>query len=89
MKCPHCKRETALYKYDPEEYRRRKISNIQRSMAKAKADGTPIGRPRSVSYSRVCELRKQGFTLAAIAHELKCTISTVQRALKLTGKDTP
>lgn len=84
MKCHSCGVELskALKYTNPEEYKRRKIENGRLSLSKARANGTKVGRRRTRNDSLVRELREKGFSMRKIAIEAKCSVGSVQRALK-------
>jgi len=78
--CPRCRRVVTSSVLQ-EKYRRR-VENARASLAKAKANGTKIGRPMSTNYDRIRSLRKAGLSIRAIAAREKTSTATVQRALK-------
>lgn len=82
MNCPHCGKDTRLKLSNPTEYKRRKIENAKRSITKAKASGTKLGRPLIHDRAKMKALRRAGYSFRAIALELKCSTTAVQRGLK-------
>lgn len=82
MKCWKCGETRSLRDVDPKEYKKRKIENMLKSFAKAKANGTHIGRPILRDDKAIRRLRKQGLTMSEIALQLKTSIASVQRGLK-------
>ena len=55
---------------------------VQAGLARAKAQGKTLGRPKAnVRYERVRTLKKQGLSLRAIAKEAGVSAMTVQRIL--------
>jgi DNA invertase Pin-like site-specific DNA recombinase len=57
---------------------------VHAGLARAKAQGKRLGRPRSrgATVKRIRELRAQGMGMVAIARKLKCGGGTVQRVLR-------
>jgi DNA invertase Pin-like site-specific DNA recombinase len=74
------------------EFERALISERTRlGMAKARADGKPIGRPRSPrpSAAQVRRLRKRGVSWRELAAELDCTVWVARQALAEKGAEKP
>lgn len=73
----------AVAAYIAQEERRQMQARIKSGIARAKASGVRLGRPRRVvDRRRIIELRKQGKSIRAIAAKLKTTRSTVLRRLE-------
>ena len=59
------------------------VERVRSGMARAKANGVSVGRPRTAfDYARAVELRKQGLGYKAVAKALSVPRTTVYRALK-------
>ncbi len=74
------------------EFERALISERTRlGMAKARADGKPIGRPRSPrpSAAQVRRLRKRGVSWRELAAELGCTVWVARQTLAEKGAEKP
>ncbi len=83
MICNHCGKEIVPLKIsDPAEYKRRKSDNALLSLAKAKANGTRMGKKRKMDYPKIRELRAKGLTFKEISRELNCSTSPIQAALR-------
>lgn len=82
MKCPHCSKETTLKISNPEEYRRRKILNAKRSRAKAKKNGTKLGRPKLRNDELIKKLRSDGLSIRAIALKVGLSTAAIQRGIR-------
>lgn len=79
MICPHCRKETALHKYDPKEFHRRRGKAISKSLRNS---DIPIGRPRIVDYEKVRALRSDGWSLCKIANHLGVSRGSVHHAIR-------
>lgn len=77
--CPRCKRIITQEIVDM--LRKSKSDNAKASLAKAKANGSKIGRPKIRDDAKINELRCKGFTIREIAHALKISSAAVQRGL--------
>ncbi|BDY05387.1 recombinase family protein [Ferrimonas sp. YFM] len=62
--------------------RQRIKERTQEGLARAKAEGKALGRPKSVAYEQVQELKAKGYTQKAVWEELDISKSTVQRNWK-------
>jgi DNA invertase Pin-like site-specific DNA recombinase len=60
------------------------VERINAGLARARAQGKKIGRPRAkgATVKRIRELRARGMGMVAIARKLRCGGGTVQRALR-------
>ena len=59
------------------------VERVRSGMARAKANGVKIGRPRTAfDYAKAAELRKQGLGYKAIARALSVPRTTVYRVLR-------
>lgn len=60
------------------------VERINAGLARARAQGKKIGRPRAkgATVKRIRELRAKGMGMVAIAEKLRCGGGTVQRALR-------
>lgn len=78
--CPYCQEplsgETIMRK------RRSAAENAHVSRAKAKANGTKMGRPKTRDDGHILQLRDRGHSIRAIAHACGCSAAAVQRAIK-------
>ncbi len=82
MICNHCGEKVVPLKYsNPAEYKRRKAENAILSVAKARANGTRMGKKRKMDYEKIRELRAKGLTFREISIELNCSTSPIQAAL--------
>jgi len=62
-------------------------ARIAAGLAKAKADGTVLGRPRVIIYrTKVWKLKDAGKSIREIASEMEYSHGTVQRALEARKK---
>jgi DNA invertase Pin-like site-specific DNA recombinase len=55
---------------------------IHHALAKSRAEGQPVGRPRRADYDKILELRKGGHSLQRIAEELGISRGAVQNCLR-------
>lgn len=78
--CPNCKRPYSRGWL--KDMRKRQSENIKSALARAKANGDPVGRPRAILYDDVYKLRESGLSIAATARTLGCSIGSVQHALR-------
>lgn len=60
----------------------KKAANARRSVEKALAKGSYLGRNKKRDDVRIAELRKQGLSIRAIAKEAGVSSTVVQRSLK-------
>lgn len=78
--CPYCQEplsgEVIMRK------RRSAAENAHASRAKAKANGTKMGRPKIRDDKLIRELRRQGHTIREIALIVGVSTAAVQRGLK-------
>ena len=73
----------AIAAYIAQEERRQMQARIKSGIARAKAAGVRLGRPRRVvDRGKILELRKEGKSIRAIAAKLKTTRATVLRRLE-------
>jgi DNA invertase Pin-like site-specific DNA recombinase len=63
------------------------LERTRAGLARAKAQGKRIGRPRArgATDKRIQELRAQGLGMVAIGRKLRCGTGTVMRALREDG----
>ena len=81
MKCWNCG-VGPMREANYSEYKKRKIENANRSLAKAKERGTRMGRPKIRNDERIKELREKGLSIREIAYEIGMSTAAVQRGLK-------
>ncbi len=62
-----------------EEFEAKRVREIKAALAMAKSLGEPVGRPRSIDYEKVKELRAKGYSIAKIAAALCTSERTVSR----------
>lgn len=78
--CPWCKR-----KLPKGWHKARSVSKgraVAVALAKRKAEGKPIGRPKQRDDEHILELRRMGFSIRKIAKAVACSSSSVQAAIK-------
>lgn len=78
-KCPRCKRE--ITEQIVRKLKDIKSQNARDSIAKAKARGTKLGRPKLRDDAKINELRCKGFTIREIARAVGLSTAAVQRGL--------
>jgi len=72
----------AIAAYIAKNERDQILARINAGIARARREGKTIGRPRTViDRMKAVELREQGKSIREIAHELKTSKSTIERAL--------
>ena len=76
--CPHCKKPMLLT-YEQKS----KVTAM--GIKKAREAGKSWGRPRTVNYDSIKELRETGLSYRKIASKLNCHIMSVRRALGKTN----
>lgn len=78
--CPYCSKplSKALIDYK----RRSKANNARASIAKAKANGSKMGREKVRDDAKILKLRRKGFSIRAIAWATGVSTTAVQRSLK-------
>ena len=81
-KCPHCGIGLSLREYNPKEYKRRKSANALSSVAKAKANGTKLGRKKIRNDAQIEGLRKMGYSIRDIAVRVGVSSATVWKSLQ-------
>lgn len=81
MKCPYCYNE-----YDPIKRQaivyKSKVANARNSYKKARANGTPFGRPKIRNDEQIKELRSKGLSLRKIAKETGLSATAIHKALR-------
>ena len=78
--CPRCKRPVT--RAVTEDLRARKKQNAINSLAKARANGTKLGRKKIRDDDLIKNLRAEGFSIREIAFIAKVSTAAVQRGLK-------
>ena len=59
-----------------------KRQNAKNSSDKRKENGTKAGRKRTFNYSDIRKLRDKGMSYRAVAKEIGCSTTAVQRAMR-------
>jgi len=79
-RCPKCKKSYS--KAELKQRREAKVKNLLKSLAKARRNGTKLGRKKIRDDDQIKKLRAQGFTLREIAAKIGLSMGTVQRGLE-------
>lgn len=78
--CPYC--DEPLSGKTLMRKRRSAADNAHASRAKAKANGTKMGRPKKRDDKLIRELRRQGHSLRDVAIIARVSVGAVQRSIK-------
>lgn len=79
-RCSYCQRP-----YTPAEIEARKVerqANMAASRAKARANGTPLGRKKRGDTALILKLRAEGYSIRGIAQLAQVSTTAVQRRLR-------
>ena len=73
--CLHCGQMRSKAYFD--ERRLQKVIKIKEALKERQNNGETVGRPRTIDYDRIHELRAAGHSLSKVAELMSCSKRTV------------